>query len=114
MTKSRVLEHLKDIHREIESDCGKDPARVANDTSPLDDLGGFDSPLIPTAVRMLAKKLGTPIPKGTRIKNPYVSADRKRKLKLSEVAERFCELYGIKEQQGHAAAARFQTADHRG
>lgn len=114
MNRTEVLQHLKALHQEIETDCGHDPSRVNDDTSPLDDLDGFDSPLIPTLVRMLAKKLGVPIPKGTRIKNPYISADRTRKLKLHEVAERFSELYGNKERQGHGSTSRVKAADHRG
>lgn len=89
-----VLKHLKAIHQEVEADCGKDPARVTDSVQPLEGLGGFDSPLIPTVVRMLAKRTGVVIPPGTRIRNPYISADRTRKLPLNAVAERFCELYG--------------------
>lgn len=89
-----VLERLKAIHREVEADCGHDPVRVTDDVMPLDGLGGFDSPLIPTVVRLLAKAVGVIIPPGTRIRNPYISEDRTAKLPLREVAKRFCELYG--------------------
>ncbi len=89
-----VLERLKAIHQEVEVECGKDPARVSDDVQPLDGLGGFDSPLIPTVVRLLAKAMGVAIPPKTRLLNPYVSADRTTKLPLREVARRFCELYG--------------------
>lgn len=89
-----VLDKLKAIHREVETDCGKDPAKVSDDVQPLDGLGGFDSPLIPTVVRMLARAMGVVIPPKTRLLNPYVSADRTTKLPLREVAKRFCELYG--------------------
>lgn len=90
-----VCEKLKAIHRDVETDCGHDPARVTDDVLPIDGLGGFDSPLIPTVVRLLAKAVGVVIPPGTRIRNPYISADRTRKLPLREVAKRFCELYGM-------------------
>ena len=97
MDEATVLRHLKDLHREIEIDDGKDPSVVTDDAQPLDDLAGFDSPLIPNVVRQLAKRMGIDIPKGTRLKNPYIDANHK-KLSLRQVAKRFCELYGKKEK----------------
>lgn len=94
MDAKRVLESLKELHRDMELDCGHEADQVGDATQPLDDLQGFDSPLIPTIVRQLAKRMGVVIPKGTRLLNPYISADRTRKLPLREVAVRFCELYG--------------------
>jgi hypothetical protein len=93
MDETTVLKHVKQLHREIEIDDGKDPSLVTDDAQPLDDLPGFDSPLIPNVVRQLAKMVGIVIPKGTRLKNPYVDANNK-KLSLRQVAKRFCELYG--------------------
>jgi hypothetical protein len=95
MSEATVLKRLKELHREVELDCGEDPDLVTDDVQPLDGLGGFDSPLIPTVVRQLAKSLGIEIAKGTRLRNPYISEDRTRKLPIREVARRFCELYGI-------------------
>ena len=89
-----VLAHLKRLHREIESDAGKDPNAVKDDVFPLDGLSGFDSLLIPNVIRELAKAVGLVLPKGLRLKNPYVSADRKTKFTFRGVAKRFCELYG--------------------
>lgn len=89
-----VCEKLKAIHREVETDCGHDASRVTDDVIPVDGLAGFDSPLIPTVVRLLAKAVGIVLPPGTKLLNPYISADRTRKLPLREVANRFCELYG--------------------
>lgn len=94
MDQHAVLEKLKAIHRDVERDCGEDPDRVTDEVEPLDQLGGFDSPTIPTVVRRLAKDLGIPLPKGKRLVNPYVSPDGKQKLRLRDVAKRFCELYG--------------------
>lgn len=94
MNENTVLEHLKALHRDIELDCGKDPDLVTDDVQPLDGLGGFDSPLIPTIIRQLAKAVGKELPKGTRLLNPYVSKDGHEKLPLRDVAKRFCELYG--------------------
>ncbi|MGD9789205.1 MAG: hypothetical protein AB7Q00_07010 [Phycisphaerales bacterium] len=93
MDKSTVLERLKAIHREIETDDGKDPSKVTSDVQPLDGLAGFDSQLIPNVIRGLAKAVGVKLAKGQRLLNPYVDATG-RKLTLSGVAERFCQLYG--------------------
>ncbi len=87
-----VLECLLEKHREIEEDAGEDPSLVTGGTMPIDGLAGFDSPLIPTVVRGLAKALGIDIPRGFRLKNPYIDAS-KRKLPLNDVAARFRELY---------------------
>ncbi len=94
MNHATVLEHLKRLHREIEADDGNDPNAVRDDVFPLDDLSGFDSPLIPNVIRGLATAVGLPLPKGVRLRNPYVGSDGKTKLPLRDVAKRYCELYG--------------------
>ncbi len=88
----RILECLLEQHRQIEEDAGEDPSLVTGGTMPIDGLVGFDSPLIPTAVRGLAKALGIEIPRGSRLRNPYIDAT-KHKLSLKGVAARFRELY---------------------
>lgn len=93
MDEATVLDQLKKLHREIESDAGKDPDVVGDDVSPLDALTGFDSTLIPNVIRGLAKAMGVSLPKGIRLRNPYVGPDRKTKLRLRDVAKRFRELY---------------------
>ena|SRR5688572_18544809 len=93
MDEAAVLGVLKNLHQEIESDAGKDPAAVGDEVSPLDYLGGFDSILIPNVIRGLAKQMNVTLEKGVRLRNPYVGADKK-KLTLRNVAKRFCELYG--------------------
>lgn len=93
MDEAKALAKLKDIHREIEKDAQKNPDLVTDDVQPLDGLEGFDSQLIPNVIRELAKALGVPIAKGTRLKNIYVDKDGKQ-LSLREAARRFCELYG--------------------
>jgi hypothetical protein len=90
-----ALEQLKKIHREIEVDAGKDPAVVKDDVLPLDGLGGFDSVLIPNVIRRLAREMKVTLPKGVRLRNPYIDSNKK-KLTLRAVAKRFCELYGGK------------------
>jgi hypothetical protein len=93
MNASAVAAALLKVHRDIQDDCGYDPAAVTPDCRPLDDLPGFDSLLIPGAVRTLARELGSPLPKGTKIKNIYVSDDGKRKLTIKEIADAFCRTY---------------------
>lgn len=96
MDEDTTLGHLKGLHREIETDAGKDPDLVGDDVLPLDGLGGFDSTLIPNVIRGLARSMGVTLAKGVRLRNPYVAADGKTKLTLRGVAKRFCELYGKK------------------
>ena len=98
MDYATVLEHLKRLHREIEADDGSDPNAVEDDVFPLDDLRGFDSPLIPNVIRGLAKAVGLSLPKGVRLRNPYVGSDGKTQLRLRDVAKSFCELYGKEDQ----------------
>ena len=93
-----VLENLKQLHRDIETDDGKDASAVTDDVFPLDGLSGFDSLLIPNVIRGLAKALRLPLPKGVRLRNPYVGSDGKTKLTLRGVAARFYELYGKEEK----------------
>lgn len=95
MDEAVVLEQLKKLHREIEADAGKDPSVVNDDVLPLDGLGGFDSVLIPNIIRGLAREMKVSLQKGVRLRNPYIDSNKK-KLKLRDVAKRFCELYGGK------------------
>ena len=94
MDSATVLEKLVQLHKEIQDDCGFDSAVVRPECRPLDDLEGFDSMLVPGAIRSLARHLGRPLPKGTKIKNIYVSDDGKQKRSLKEIAEEFCRAYG--------------------
>lgn len=93
MDETVALEQLKGLHREIESDAGKDPVAVTDDVFPLDELAGFDSVLIPNVIRGLAKAMDVILEKGVRLRNPYIDSS-KRKLRLRAIAKRFCELYG--------------------
>src|SRR5688572_7337923 len=94
MNPSTVMDKLVQIHQEIQDDCGYDPAAVNPDCRPLDDLPGFDSVLIPGAVRALARAVGRPLPKGTKIKNIYATDDGKRKRSIKEIDQAFCRTYG--------------------
>lgn len=93
MDQSDVAEKLMQIHRTIQEDCGLDSAPVKPDCRPLDDLPGFDSILIPGAVRALARELGRPLSKGTKIKNIYVTEDGKHNRTITEIAKAFCQSY---------------------
>src|SRR4051812_20932365 len=93
MSHADVVRALTQIHRAAEADGGFDPDRVTPTTCPLTGLKGFDSQLIPQFVRQLARKFGNPLPKGTKVKNIYVSKDGKRKLTIDEVGHRFLEAY---------------------
>lgn len=93
MDHADVVRTLIQIHRDAEADGGFDPNRVTPSACPLTGLKGFDSQLIPQFVRQLARKLGNPLPKGTKVKNVYVSKEGKRKLTIDEVAHRFLETY---------------------
>jgi hypothetical protein len=98
MNEATVIEQLKKLHQEIESDAGKDPAAVTDEVFPLDQLAGFDSVLIPNVIRGLAKAVGITLEKGARLQNPYVDSSKK-KLALRAVAKRFCELYKEKSKE---------------
>jgi hypothetical protein len=93
MDESMVVEKLIHLHQEIQDDCGYDPMVVNADCRPLDNLPGFDSVLIPGAVRSLARMLGRPLPKGTKIKNIYVTDDGRSTRSIKEIAHAFCRTY---------------------
>jgi hypothetical protein len=83
-----VIAQLVEIHRHDQREAGHDDTgKVTPSCCPLTDLKGFDSLLIPPIVRRLAKAMGRPLPKGTRVKNIYV--DGGRKLTIKEIAKRF-------------------------
>jgi hypothetical protein len=76
-------------------DPGQDPLdRIDPDIKPLGDIKGFDSHFIPEIVRLLARELGDPLPKGTKIRNIFV--EKGRKLTVREIARKFVEKYSRK------------------
>lgn len=94
MNKRKVTEKLVKIHREYQTAGGYDDAgKVTKSTVPLKDLKGFDSDFIPEIVRRLARELDHPLGKDKKVKNIYVSHDRKQKLSIDKIAERFVERY---------------------
>ena len=89
-----VVAKLVEIHRHDQHESGQDDAdRVTPSCCPLTDLKGFDSLLIPPIIRRLARELGYPLPKGTRVKNIYCAPDGRKKLTIREIAIRFVETY---------------------
>jgi hypothetical protein len=89
-----VVDRLVEVHREIQEEGGHDPGTIGPETRPLEDLPGFDSMLVPDAVRQLARKVGIELPKDTKIKNIFVSEEGTKKHNIREVAEHFCRIYG--------------------
>ncbi len=93
MTLSVVTDALVRLHQQIQQDCGHSSDAVTPDCCPLDDLPDFDSLLVPSTIRKVARELGSPLPKGTKIKNIYVSQDGKTKRTIREVANAFIQSY---------------------
>jgi hypothetical protein len=96
MEPANVIAKLIEIHREYQEASGADDAeRVTADARPLADLKGFESDFIPEIVRRVARELGCPLPKGTRVKNIYV--EKGRKLSIREIARKMVVKYASKE-----------------
>lgn len=94
MIVSTIADKLIEIHRSYQAAGGyEDGEAISEQTCPLADLQGFDSQFIPEIVRRLARELGHPLTEGARVKNIYVSADRRRKLTIKQIAERFAASY---------------------
>ena len=89
-----VVDKLVEIHQHDQHESGQDDAhKVTPSCCPLKDLKGFDSLLIPSIVRRLARELGYSLPKGTRVRNIYCAADGSKKLTIREIAQRFVATY---------------------
>lgn len=94
MDQAAIVDVLIAVHKDVQESLGHADAPLSPDTCPLTQLPGFDSPVIPTAIRMVTQRLGlTPIA-GSKSKNLYVSPDRTRKLTIREIAGRIAEQYG--------------------
>ena len=94
---NKVRTALLKVHEEIQEDIGPSSGAITSSTCPLKDLKGFDSILVPVAIRMAAKKLGVKIPKDTKIENLYVSSDGGMKLKIDEIAPRVAQFLSFLE-----------------
>lgn len=89
-----MTQALIKVHKEMQADAGHDPMAVDESTCPLGGLPGFDSLLVPDAIRTVSREVGHDLPQGTKIVNLYRSIDGQRKLSIREIAKRYCEQYG--------------------
>lgn len=102
MRKPEVVSKLVEIHRDYQRAGNfSDAETVVPDTHPLSDLHGFESDFIPEIVRRLARELGAPLAADTRVKNIYVSRDRREKLTITQIAGEYLDLYAPKDDAIH-------------
>ncbi len=95
-----VVAKLVEIHQHDQHESGQDDTdKVTPSCCPLSDLKGFDSLLIPSIIRRMARELGHPLPKGTRVKNIYCAPDGRKKLTIREIAIRFVATYAPEASQ---------------
>ena len=80
---------LVDVLQEIQSDSGYETSGISGATCPVTELEGFESPLWPDAIGMLAESLGVDIPHSTNI---FVSEDGKRPQTIDESADLVCKV----------------------
>lgn len=88
-----VEQAFVEAHKEMQDDLGYPGATVGASTTPLGDLKGFSSLLIPNVIRAVARRLGIPPPKGNEIRNIYVSDSGRQKLQISNIAQSFNDRY---------------------
>lgn len=100
MDPTQVAQAFVKVHVDIQVQCGEVGTTIDVTTCPLGGVKGFDSLLVPTAIRMVAAALGLTLPKDTKFDNLYVSENGKRKLTIAETAKRFCQTFsGLKEKK---------------
>ena len=92
MDTATIEQAFIDTHRDMQNELGQSASMSAS-TTPLKDLKGFRSVLIPNIIRGVARKLGIDPPTGNEIRNIYVSNDGRRKLTISEIARNFGDRY---------------------
>ena len=104
MNTEQVTQELVAILKECQQLFGHDDAdKITPKTRPHGGIKGFQSDVVPTIVRRLARKLGKPLGDDVDPVNIFASDDRKHKLTVEEAAKRFVERYG---QKGGAANER--------
>src|SRR5262245_41607469 len=104
MPTNQVTRELVAILKECQQLFGHDDAEnITPKTRPHGGIKGFQSDVVPTTVRRLARKLGEPLGDDVDPINIFASDDRKTKLTVEEAARRFIERYG---QKGGAANER--------
>jgi hypothetical protein len=82
-----VKTKLIDVLTMIQRDSGFSAVPITGATCPLDDLEGFDTKIVPTAIDFLAAALGIDIPLG---RNIFVSFDGSRRLTIDQVVAGLC------------------------
>lgn len=93
MDQGTIINALIAVHTDVQTTLGHTGITITPDTCPLTQLPGFDSPVIPTVIRMVTRNLGLAPIVGTNSKNVYVSADRRQKLTIREIAARIAVQY---------------------
>lgn len=92
MDTATVEQAFIEAHKDIQEDLGQG-AVMSRSTTPLSDLKGFRSVLIPNIIRNVARRLGMAPPGGKEIRNIYVSKDGRQKLSISYIAQNFRDMY---------------------
>jgi hypothetical protein len=95
MTIENVTIELVGILKEYQPLLGHDDAdSITPQTRPHGGVKGFQSDIVPTIVRKVARRLGHPLPEGVDPVNIFASEDKNQKLTIEEAAGRFFERYG--------------------
>ena len=93
MDTATVEQAFVEAHKDLQDQFGHNGSVISGPTTPLNDLKGFRSVLIPNIIRAVARRIGITPPKGDEIRNIYISNDRRRKLSISEIAKTFTDKY---------------------
>jgi acyl carrier protein len=88
MDKTTIKKALAAVIEEVQTAGGHACPSLDDTTKPIGELEGFDSLLAVEATVLLEGKLGCKLADGT----PFISADGKKALKLSEIAERIASM----------------------
>jgi acyl carrier protein len=86
MEKTKVIEVIADVLKEIQSMSGRTPVPISATTCPIGDLADFDSLNGVEATIELSDRLGIEIP-GV---NGFVNEQGTKALTISEIADRIC------------------------
>ncbi len=89
MNPEDVKVSLINVLQEIQNDSGYGVPSISGTTCPTTDLEGFESPLWPDAIGMLADQLGVDIPHSVNI---FVSKEGKRPLTINETVDLVCKV----------------------
>lgn len=94
MNVNTVVHELIVILKECQALLGHDDADSVNPkTRPHGGMKGFQSDIVPTIVRRLARKLGHELPADTDPVNIFASDNKKERLTVEEAAKRYLERF---------------------